>query len=123
MTSLSIITEITDKNHFAELLISNPGLLIIKFGAEWCGPCKMINAGVKFCFEQMPQTVQCAIIDIDKCLDFYTFLKNNRVINGVPVILCYKKGNLSHIPDDMIVGADKNKIANFFERCINLLNR
>jgi len=121
MTSLPIITEITDKNHFAELLKSNPGLLIIKFGAEWCGPCKMINAGVKYCFEQMPENVQCAIIDIDKCIDFYTFLKTNRVVNGVPVILCYKKNNTSYIPDDIIVGADKKLIVNFFERCKKLL--
>jgi len=115
--SLPIITDIKDRNQFAELLKSNPGLFVLKFGAEWCGPCKTINQGVQWYFERMPANVQCAIIDIDKCLDLYTFLKSKRVLNGVPVLLCYNKGNLSHIPDDIVIGADKNKINDFFIRC------
>jgi thiol-disulfide isomerase/thioredoxin len=115
--TLPIITEIKDRNHFAELLTSNPGLFFIKFGASWCGPCKTIDSGVKSYFERMPDTVQSAIIDIDKCTDVYAFLKSKRMINGVPVILCYNKGNLNYVPDDIIVGADKNKINDFFIRC------
>ena len=118
---LPIITEITDRNHFAELLKSNPGLFIIKFGAEWCGPCKTINQGVKRYFEIAPDNYQCAIIDIDKCIDVYSFLKSKRVVNGVPVLLCYIKGNVSHIPNDIVIGADKNKINDFFIRCNKLL--
>jgi thiol-disulfide isomerase/thioredoxin len=119
--SLQIITDIKDRNHFAELLKTNPGLFILKFGAEWCGPCKTINQGVQWYFEKMPQTVQCAIIDIDICLDLYSFLKSKRVVNGVPVILCYYKGNYTHIPDDIVIGADKNSISNFFIRCNKLI--
>jgi thiol-disulfide isomerase/thioredoxin len=115
--SLPIITEIKDRKHFAELLNTNPGLFFIKFGAEWCGPCKTIDSGVKKYFETMPETVQCAIIDIDKCTDVYAFLRSKRMINGVPVILCYVKGNTNYVPDDIIVGADKNKINEFFIRC------
>jgi thiol-disulfide isomerase/thioredoxin len=116
--TLPIITEITDRSHFADLLIANPGLFFIKFGAEWCGPCKTINAGVQAYFERMPDTVQSAIIDIDKCFDVYSYLKSKRMVNGVPVILCYKKGNTNFVPDDIVVGADKNKINDFFMRCI-----
>jgi thioredoxin-like negative regulator of GroEL len=118
--SLPIITEIKDRNHFAELLKSNPGLFIIKFGAEWCGPCKTINNDVKNVFEHMPSNVQCATIDIDKCTDVYSFLRTKRVVNGVPVILCYVKRNTSHIPDDIVVGADKKQIGEFFIRCDKL---
>ena len=118
---LPIITEITDRNHFGDLLKSNPGLFILKFGAEWCGPCKTINQGVQWYFERTPDTVQCAIIDIDKCIDVYSFLKSKRVVNGVPVLLCYKKGNVTHVPDDVIIGADKNKINDFFIRCNKML--
>ena len=113
---LPIITEINDRNHFAEILKANPGLFFMKFGAEWCGPCKTINAGVKTYFERMPDTVQCAIIDIDKSKDVYSFLKSRRMVNGVPVILCYKQGNTNYVPDDIVVGADKNMINEFFIR-------
>jgi thiol-disulfide isomerase/thioredoxin len=114
---LEIITEIKDRTHFGEILKANPGLIFIKFGAEWCGPCKTINAGVKSYFERMPDNVQCAIIDIDKCVDVYTYLRSKRMVNGVPVILCYFKDNVSYIPDDIVIGADKNKINEFFIRC------
>ena len=119
---LPIITEIRDRTHFSEILQLNPGLFIIKFGANWCGPCKTIDPGIKSYFERLPNTIQTAIIDIDKCTDVYSFLKSKRVVNGVPVLLCYIKGNVSHIPDDIIIGADKQKINDFFVRCNNLLH-
>jgi thiol-disulfide isomerase/thioredoxin len=43
---LPIITRINGRKHFQELLESNPGVLIIKFGATWCGPCKVIEKDV-----------------------------------------------------------------------------
>jgi thiol-disulfide isomerase/thioredoxin len=117
--SLPIITEINDRDHFLELLKANPGLFFIKFGAEWCGPCKIINDGVKSYFERLPDTMQTAIIDIDKCAKIYSFLKSRRVVNGVPVILCYKKDNITHVPDDIVIGADKKQINEFFIRCVD----
>ena len=113
---LPIITEINDRNHFVEILNTNPGLFFIKFGAAWCGPCKTIDTGVKAYFERMPDTVQCAIIDIDKSKDVYSFLRSRRMVNGVPVILCYKQGNTNYVPDDIVVGADKTMINEFFIR-------
>ena len=119
--SLPIITNITDRNHFFEILKQNPGVVIIKFGASWCGPCKTIDEGVKLYFEKLPNTIQTAIVDIDICVDVYSFLKSKRMVNGVPVILCYAKGNETYIPDDFVVGADKPKINEFFLRCNKLL--
>jgi hypothetical protein len=69
----------------------------------------------------MNDNIQCAIIDIDKCFDVYSYLKSKRMVNGVPVILCYKKGNNNFAPDDIVVGADKNKINEFFIRCSKYL--
>jgi len=113
----TIITEIKDRNRFVEILQSNPGLFIIKFGAKWCGPCKMIDEGIQSLFERLPSQYQTAIIDIDECTDVYSFLKAKRMVNGIPVILCYKQGNLGPVPDDMVVGADTKKINEFFARC------
>ena len=113
----NIITEMT-KESFADLLTNNKGALIIKFGAEWCGPCKKIEPLVNGWMARLPDTVQGAIIDIDDNFEIYAFLKSKRVVNGVPVILCYKKGNLNYIPDDVVVGADFNQINIFFSRCL-----
>jgi len=113
---LPIITEIRDRNHFLELLYSNPGVFIIKFGADWCAPCKLIEEDVKKFMNIMPETVQCAIINVDECVDVYSYLKNKRMINGIPAIMVYHKGNVKQFPDDMVVGADITKIAALFNR-------
>ena len=30
------------RSDFEELLRQNPGKVVLKFGATWCGPCKLI---------------------------------------------------------------------------------
>lgn len=112
-----ILTNVQNLNGMYKLLQENPGVVIIKFGAEWCGPCKKIESLVKQCMEQAPANVQCAIIDVDESLEIYSFLKTKRVINGIPAILGYYKGNLNYIPDDMVIGSDQNQVIMFFQRC------
>jgi thioredoxin-like negative regulator of GroEL len=114
---LPVITKINDRTHFAQLLQSNPGLFIIKFGAEWCGPCKTIEQDVINYFNQMPDTVQGAIIDVDESFDVYAFLKSKKMVGGIPAILAYYKGNLNYIPNDSIMGSDKKQLKTFFETC------
>ena len=65
---------------------------------------------------KMPSNVQCYIIDIDNSLEVYSFLKNKKMVNGIPAILAYYSENTSHIPDDVVIGADAVKINEFFER-------
>ena len=39
------------------------------------------------------------------------------MVNGIPALLCYKKGNGTYIPDDMITGSDSTQLHQFFVRC------
>jgi thioredoxin-like negative regulator of GroEL len=112
----AIITSIESKDAFFELQRTNPGLLIIKFGAEWCKPCKLIEKDIHYVFSRMPENVQTAIIDVDESFEIYGFLKSKRVLNGIPVVICYKQGNLELVPDDIVVGADNGQLIAFFER-------
>ena len=118
MPRLPLLTQIRDRTHFSELLEKNPGKIVIKFGAEWCGPCKTVERQVFDWIERMPESVQCIIVDIDECFDIYAFLKTKKMANGIPAILCYNKGNVSYIPDDSVIGADKQKVDDFFQRCL-----
>ena len=106
------------KEEFVIALNDNPGALVIKFGAEWCGPCKRIDPMVYEWMSRLPPTIQGAVIDIDDNFDIYALLKSKRIVNGVPVILCYKKGNLTPVPDHIVVGADENQIRQFFDVCM-----
>jgi hypothetical protein len=115
--SKEIISEIPTRDAFFHLLRNNPGLIVIKLGAEWCGPCKQIKHVVHGFFATSPPSVVCADIDIDQCFDFYAFLKSKKMVNGIPVMLCYKKGNKTYIPDDAVTGSGAQELHQFFVRC------
>lgn len=115
--SKDIVTHIASRDVFMSLLERNPGLIIIKFGAKWCGPCKRIKQVVHGFFASSPENVLCCDIDVDECVDVYSFLKSKKMVNGIPVMLCYKKGNVSFIPDDSVIGADPVQLDAFFRRC------
>ena len=112
-----IISEIPNRSIFFNLLENNTGLIIVKLGAEWCGPCQQIKYVVHGFFASSPNEVICADIDVDKCFDFYSFLKSKKMVNGIPTLLCYKKNNNTFIPDDSITGSDAQELHNFFLRC------
>jgi thioredoxin-like negative regulator of GroEL len=115
--SKQIISEIANRDAFFTLLKHNQGLIIIKLGAEWCGPCKTVKPAIHGFFASSPPEVICADIDVDKSFDFYSFLKSKKMVNGIPAILCYKKGNQTYIPDDALTGSDAQELHNFFTRC------
>ena len=54
MPPLPLITSIKNVHEFNALIASNPGKIIIKFGAEWCGPCKTIESTVHHWFSNIP---------------------------------------------------------------------
>jgi len=122
MASKQIISEIPNREAFFYLLQNNPGLIVLKLGAEWCGPCKQIKHIVHAFFATSPVDVVCGDIDVDQSFDFYSMLKSKKMVNGIPVMLCYKKGNLTFIPDDMVTGAEPMGLDAFFKRCGGHLN-
>ena len=117
MTSKQIISSFESREEFLKVLEVNPGLVIVKLGATWCGPCKKIAHVVHAFFASSPQNVVCADIDVDESFDLYAVLKQKKMVNGIPVILLYKKGNVSFIPDDSVTGAAPNDLDAFFKRC------
>jgi len=112
-----VISNFENRNEFLKLLKLNPGLVIVKLGASWCGPCKKIAHLVDAFFASSPPDVICADIDVDDSIDLYSYLKTKRMVNGIPVILMYKRGNVSFIPDDSVTGADPGALDAFFKRC------
>lgn len=112
------VVEEFSRSDFEELLRQNPGKVVLKFGATWCGPCKTIEPLVNQWFSKMPETVRCATIDIDESFDLYGAFKVKRQINGIPAILCFNKGNVSYIPDMTVVGANVDQVNAFFRQVL-----
>ena len=111
---LKTMTSEVTMNVFQTLLETNPGLLIIKLSAEWCIPCQSIKNNVENWFSIMPNHVQTVLLDIDESFTVYATLKNKKMLQGVPAILMYRKGNNTIIPDQIINSSNKNEIDVFF---------
>ena len=47
MSTKTIVTEFESRHQFLDFLKSNPGHIVVKFGADWCGPCKKIHDEVE----------------------------------------------------------------------------
>ena len=122
MSSREIIEEL-EINQFKELLknIGNK-IIIVKFTAEWCNPCKKIQPLVNENFNKLNETFVIFEIDIDETMELYYALKTKRMVNGIPSILAYY-GNENrdmdkwYLPSDSVIGADENEVKLFFDRC------
>ena len=95
-------------------------VIVIKFTAKWCGPCKKIAPYVEKCFLSMPENVICAEIDVDESDELYTFFQKKRMLSGIPTILAFygDEPRLRFwIPDDSVVGANRVEVKRFFDNC------
>ena len=52
-----IITSIPSRKDLMDIINKNDGILVLKFGAEWCGPCKKIEKQVVDWFNILPANV------------------------------------------------------------------
>ena len=88
--------------------------IVIKFTASWCAPCQKIKEFVHNEFNNLPNTIQAANLDVDDNFDLFANMKKLKQLNGIPAILFYKKGNVSFISDESVLGADEKSIKDFF---------
>lgn len=88
-----------------EEFITKSEKLIIKFGAEWCSPCRMMTP----ILEEVEKTgITVITIDIDKQPE----LSEEFEINSLPTMIFYKEGKFI----DKVVGAvSKNVIESKFK--------
>jgi thiol-disulfide isomerase/thioredoxin len=107
---------------FMELLKTNPGVFIFKFGAEWCSPCKKIKKFVDKVSLVLPANIMYIFsVDVDECFDLYAYLKQKKMVSGIPVMLAYKAGNITYAPDASVSGTDENEIKYFFDTCLKMM--
>ena len=120
MTKQLIPTELT-RITFKGLLEYNANQnkhTILKLTANWCRPCKTIKELAANHVANLSNTsIECYEIDVDESLDFYAFMKQKRMVNGIPVFLFYNSGNVEFAPDDSVTGANPPDIQAFFDRC------
>jgi thiol-disulfide isomerase/thioredoxin len=96
-------------------------VIIIKFSAVWCGPCKVIKPVCEEWKKTMPATMYWVDIDIDESIELYMAFKSKRMISGVPTLFAFrgdKKRDQWYIPDDSVSGGNVKAVADFLKRCL-----
>ena len=80
--------------------------IVVKFYADWCGPCKNITDLVNELFGNLSGNKMMILVNADKHRDVASFLK----IRQLPTILSYKDGER----DNVIMTSDEKEIKTFF---------
>ena len=106
---------ISTRTEFKTLLEENKSVVVLKIGAEWCGPCKKIEGLVHEYIEKLPEVATCMVLDIDECFDLYAFLKSKKIVTAIPTLLAYYKGNTHYAPDEIVMGTKTEEIDLFFK--------
>ena len=94
-------------------------IIVVKFGATWCKPCKVIKSTCDAWITTAPTNIIYADIDIDESMDLYVAFKSKKMVRGVPVLLafdCSKHRDQWYIPDDSVEGGDIAAVQAFFKR-------
>jgi thiol-disulfide isomerase/thioredoxin len=118
---MPIIDNIGSTADFFNILQNNRGIVIFKFGAEWCAPCKKIEGHIYEWFSKMEEhpTIQIVCVDVDESFDVYGYLRTKKMIRGIPSLLAYYRGNVSYVFDECVNGTDTNEYNIFFHKILN----
>ena len=104
-----IISSFQNRDEFFNVLKRNPGLVIVKLGATWCGPCKQIGPVLDQLAAEMNGAVLITKVDVDT----NQALAQQLGVNSIPALFLFKNG----VVVDKIVGArPKGDIATFIKK-------
>jgi thiol-disulfide isomerase/thioredoxin len=93
---------------------------ILKFTATWCGPCKNIAPTIEqLNHHYMSKNYEYIEIDVDECTDLYFFFKKNRMLNGIPTVMSFKKSEFTQdsywVPYKTFSGSSPKDVIAFFK--------
>lgn len=80
-----MVQTINSKEELQKAIQDNK-ILLVKYGASWCGPCKMLTPVLEELSEDVP------IVDVD--VDDLREIAIERGIMSVPVLEFYKNGEM-----------------------------
>lgn len=81
-----MVTKLTEET-FGDFI--SEGRVLVKFGADWCGPCKMLDKILEKVGTDHPG-VSIGIVNVDDCPGISTALK----ITKVPTMVTYVDGEV-----------------------------
>jgi thiol-disulfide isomerase/thioredoxin len=115
---------VSTKVDFQNIVTSNHGVVVFKFSADWCAPCKKILPIVdsfKKTIEQKDNIIWYDI-DVDDSIEIFGWLKTKRIVNGVPSIIAYFEENDTIYPNEFVLGANEKDLDILFKQLLEQTN-
>ena len=104
-----------DKKGFTEEILNEKGIRVVKFYAEWSGPCQMMSPIYTELSMSYSSSVNFFSVDVDEA----PLLKKELGVIELPTILFYENGTVIDFVNGMI---SKNALIAKLENVINLKN-
>lgn len=80
-------------------------VVIVKFKAEWCGPCKRVAPHIDKLMEKYNK-INYVVVDVDDGSNIASYLK----IRSIPTIISYVNGDIH----EFLSSSDEGEITAFF---------
>ena len=107
------------RDDFKNLLKNKKKPLLVKFTAEWCGPCKVIQHHLEnFLNANKNANFDFLELDVDDNFDVFAFMKSKKMVTGIPALLFYDMETKEYPPKFSLLGADVKQFEDF---CNNVL--
>ena len=105
------IREIKSVEEFLGFVGNSSSLNVLKVGAPWCGPCRVLEDTLKNLTQEEVEGVMLGEVDADD--EWFEDKADELKIRGIPVIIAYKDG----VEVERLTGAaTKATLIEFFER-------
>jgi thioredoxin 1 len=101
------MAKMINETEFNELLKSEK-ILVVDFGAEWCGPCKMIAPIIDELSTEYKENATIVKVDVDNTPE----LARKFGISGIPTLMFFKDGKLVK---NQVGFVDKSQIKNIID--------
>lgn len=82
--------EPVDDSWFQNTVLKNARPVVVKFGAEWCGPCRSMDEALSQVKSKHPSAAFLTI-DIDKRPDLFSHYANG---GGIPQVMIFSHGEI-----------------------------
>jgi thioredoxin 1 len=76
---------------FRQAVLDSSQPVVVKFGAEWCGPCRGMDAAMDTLQPQYASRAKFLKIDIDKTPNLFAHYRSGR---GIPQIMIFREGRI-----------------------------
>ncbi len=76
---------------FRKSVLESAKPVVVKFGAEWCGPCRSMDAAIKELRPKLRNRVEFFIVDIDQKPELFRYYRSG---GGIPQTMIFDQGKV-----------------------------